>query len=89
MATGLSDRLQGAPVGPAAQPASPERWLDALAVHARKAAPEAANACLAHAPGAVSLLDLGGGHGEYVSARVGTWPSTNVSVPASPRAGAW
>lgn len=39
--------------------------MRALAVFARRWAPEAVDACLAVAPAARSVLDLGGGHGEY------------------------
>lgn len=63
-AAGLSGRLGGADAA-AERPPPVGRWLDGLAVYARKAAPEAVDACLAHAPRAASVLDLGGGHGVY------------------------
>lgn len=62
-ASGLSEALTGPDA--AARPQPVGRWLDALAVYARKAAPSAVDACLAHAPAAASVLDLGGGHGVY------------------------
>ncbi len=40
-------------------------WLDALAVNARQSAPGAIDECLRRRPGARTVLDLGGGHGEY------------------------
>lgn len=52
----------GAAVGP---PVDPETFHDALAANARKSAPEVVDACLARFPGATSVLDLGGLHGEY------------------------
>lgn len=62
-AAGLFQRLGGAEA--ATRPTPPGRFLDALAVYARRAAPSAVDACLAHAPAAASVLDLGGGHGVY------------------------
>lgn len=64
-ATGITDQLRGTATAPTAVPASPERWLDSMATHARRVAPAAVDACLARAPEAASVLDLGGGHGEY------------------------
>lgn len=64
-AGGLTDRLRGAPTAAVEMPRPLESWLDALASYARKAAPESVDTCLAHVPGAASVLDLGGGHGEY------------------------
>ncbi|HUR18552.1 MAG TPA: class I SAM-dependent methyltransferase [Acidimicrobiales bacterium] len=64
-ARALDDRLRGAPVVPGGPPSEPERWIDALAVHARRAAPSSVDACLARLPHAKAVLDLGGGHGEY------------------------
>lgn len=51
--------------GPPTAIKDPARWLAALAVGARKAAPAVVDACLAAAPAAEAVLDLGGGHGEY------------------------
>ncbi len=45
--------------------AQPEVFLDALAATARRSAASLVNACLARFPGARSVLDLGGCHGEY------------------------
>ena len=42
-----------------------EPWLDGLAVNARLSAPGAVEECLRRAAGARTVLDLGGGHGEY------------------------
>jgi hypothetical protein len=64
--TGLEDRLRGVPVDQRAQAMRhPGRWQAAMARGARQQAPGVADAVLASAPGAGSLLDLGGGHGEY------------------------
>lgn len=41
------------------------RWLQALGKGARAAAPAMVDACLARAPDAKRVLELGGGHGEY------------------------
>lgn len=67
--TQLGDRLRGVPPAPSGMP--PERrrrWLEALAVGARDQAPLAVEACLRRFPNARSVLDLGGGHGEYARA---------------------
>lgn len=64
-AQALDHRLRGTPVVPGGPPSDPERWLDSLAVHARRSAPTSVDACLAHLPDAETVLDLGGGHGEY------------------------
>jgi len=63
----IDDRLRGEPAAPRGPQSAPSsaRWLDALAVFARRWAPTLADACLAHFPDAGSALDLGGGHGEY------------------------
>lgn len=63
----LGDRLRGfaAAPAPAADPAQVELWLEALAVNGRESAPGTVDACLARAPAASRVLDLGGGHGEY------------------------
>ncbi len=41
--------------------------LDAMAVRGRESAPGAVDACLALAPDATSVLDLGGGHGQFAA----------------------
>lgn len=64
--SGIEDRLRG--IGsPGRRPRPPELelWLEALAVRARQCAPGVADACLARVPNAASVLELGGGHGEY------------------------
>ncbi len=43
----------------------PELFLDALAATARKAAPGVVDVVLARFPNARTVVDLGGGHGEY------------------------
>jgi len=64
-AAGLEARLSGEPADDPAGRADPELFHDALAANARRAAPEVANACLERFPGARSVFDLGGLHGEY------------------------
>jgi SAM-dependent methyltransferase len=61
----LDKRLHGAP--PEVRPGmpDPELFIDALAVGARKAAPGLVDLCLGRFPHARTVLDLGGGHGEY------------------------
>ncbi|MFN2608757.1 MAG: methyltransferase [Acidimicrobiales bacterium] len=61
----VDHRLRGAP--PEVRPGmpDPELFLDGLAVGARRAAPAVVDLCLARFPAARSVLDLGGGHGEY------------------------
>lgn len=59
----LEPQLRGTP-SPAGDP-DPEMFHDALSANARKAAPEVVDVCLARFPGAGSVLDLGGLHGEY------------------------
>ena len=63
----IDDRLRGAPVAPPQPAPGPNnaRWFGALAVLARRWAPEVIDACLARIPGARTALDLGGGHGEH------------------------
>lgn len=63
----IDDRLRGAPNPDPWRPTSAqlESWMRALAVQARRWAPRAVDACLAVAPAARNVLDLGGGHGEY------------------------
>ena len=65
-ASALDDCLRGIPPDPGQREIRrPDLWLAALAVQARRVAPEAVQACLARAPGSATVLDLGGGHGEY------------------------
>ena len=65
-AGGLEDRVRGlAPAEPRPPMPHPDRWQAALAVSARRAAPGVVDAVMAAAPGAASVVDLGGGHGEY------------------------
>lgn len=63
----IDDRLHGVPAAGLWQPTAQqlELWQRALAVSARRRAPAAVDACLAMAPEARTVLDLGGGHGEY------------------------
>lgn len=65
-AGGLEDRIRGLPVAePRPAMPHPDRWQAAMAVSARRAAPGVVDAVLAAAPEAASVVDLGGGHGEY------------------------
>lgn len=65
-AGGLEDRVRGLPPAePRPAVAHPDRWQAAMAVSARRSAPGVVDAVMAAAPGAASVLDLGGGHGEY------------------------
>ncbi len=64
-ATALEPQLRGEPTPDNAGFADPEMFHDALAVNARKAAPEIVDVCLRRFPEARSVLDLGGLHGEY------------------------
>lgn len=63
----LADRLAGVAAPPAVGRTAAERarWLQALAVSARRRAPEVADRCLQRFPDARRVLDLAGGHGEY------------------------
>lgn len=63
----LTDRLQGDPSGTSGSrgPEDRERWLQALAVHARSRAEGVVDRCLDRFPQAQRVLDLAGGHGEY------------------------
>jgi hypothetical protein len=61
----LPDCLRGAPVETRPGMPDPELFIDALAVGARQAAPQLVDLCLARFPGARSVIDLGGAHGEY------------------------
>lgn len=62
-ATVLEDRLRGEAVEEAIK--DPELFHDALAASARRVAPDVVDACLKRFPGARTVLDLGGLHGEY------------------------
>lgn len=65
-AGGLEDRVRGLPLAePQRAMPHPDRWQAALAVSARRSASGVVDAVLAAAPGAASVVDLGGGHGEY------------------------
>ena len=64
-ALALDDRLRGTIGEVAGPPREPARWLDSMAVGARRTGAGAIDACLARVPGARTALDLGGGHGEY------------------------
>jgi 2-polyprenyl-3-methyl-5-hydroxy-6-metoxy-1,4-benzoquinol methylase len=62
----ITERVRGvAPAAAAMAPGGVEIMLDALAVMGRESAPGAVDACLAVAPDAASVLDLGGGHGQF------------------------
>ncbi len=61
----LDKRLRGEPVEVRPGMPDPELFIDALAVGGRAAAPAVVDACLARFPDAASVVDLGGGHGEY------------------------
>jgi len=62
----IHDRLHGRPrEEPPGGPMDLELWLDALAANARTLAGPVADGCLGRLPEAHSVLDLGGGHGEY------------------------
>jgi len=64
-AQALDGRLRGEPVESQGPQHDPERWIDSLAVHGRHSAPTSIEACLSRLPAAKTVLDLGGGHGEY------------------------
>lgn len=65
-ASGLEDRVRGLPLAePRPAMPHPDRWQAALAVSARRSAPGVVDAVMAAAPRAASVVDLGGGHGEY------------------------
>lgn len=61
----LASRLRGEPGQARPAPPDPELFLDALAVGARAAAPAVVDLCLQRFPDVKSVIDLGGGHGEY------------------------
>jgi len=63
-ATALEPQLRGESTPNNAVP-DPEMFHDALAMNARKVAPEIVDVCLQRFPEARSVLDLGGLHGEY------------------------
>jgi hypothetical protein len=61
----LDKRLAGEPVEVRPGMPDPELFIDALAVGGRAAAPGVVDLCLDRFPDARSVIDLGGGHGEY------------------------
>lgn len=64
--SGLEDRVRGMPLAdPRPAMPHPDRWQAALAASARRSAPGVVDAVMAAAPAAASVIDLGGGHGEY------------------------
>lgn len=64
----INERIRGVAPDPAGMtPGGVEIMLDALAVTGRESAPGAVDACLALAPDVASVLDLGGGHGQYAA----------------------
>ncbi len=63
--TTLGGRVRGEPVEIRPGMPDPELFIDALAVGGRAAAPAVVDACLARFPDTRSVIDLGGGHGEY------------------------
>lgn len=65
-AGGLEDRVRGLPLAePRPAMPHPDRWQAAMALSARRTAPGVVSTVLAAAPEAASVVDLGGGHGEY------------------------
>lgn len=63
--TSIDARLRGDPVDVRPGMPDPELFIDALARQARVAAPPLVDLCLARFPDARTVIDLGGGHGEY------------------------
>ncbi|MEO5679533.1 MAG: methyltransferase domain-containing protein, partial [Acidimicrobiales bacterium] len=63
----LDGRLRGDPVSADGAQHDPERWIDSLAVNARRIAPTSIDACLNRLPASKTVLDLGGGHGVYAA----------------------
>jgi hypothetical protein len=61
----LDKRLRGEPVEIRPGMPDPELFIDALAVGGRATAPGVVDLCLARFPDARTVVDLGGGHGEY------------------------
>ncbi|HUR18546.1 MAG TPA: class I SAM-dependent methyltransferase [Acidimicrobiales bacterium] len=61
----LGDAAPPTPNAPRRPPPDPEVFLDGLVPAARRSAPAMVDACLARAPGAKRVLDLGGCHGEH------------------------
>ena len=61
----LDKQLHGEPVEARPGMPDPELFIDALAVGGRASAPGIVDICLKRFPGARSVIDLGGGHGEY------------------------
>lgn len=64
-ATRVPPALEGVLIPGGGPPPDRARWLQALGKGARAAAPALVDACLARAPDARRVLELGGGHGEY------------------------
>jgi len=64
-AVAIDPRLRGESGGDPAGMADPELFHDSLAATARTLAPGVVDVCLSRFPGAGSVLDLGGLHGEY------------------------
>ena len=63
---GIDDRIRGiGPRGDGRQRPRLGLWLEALAVRARQCAPGVVDACLDRLPNLATVLELGGGHGEY------------------------
>lgn len=64
----ITERVRGVRSDPpATNPGGPAIMLEAMAVRGRESAPGAVDACLALAPDAASVLDLGGGHGQFAA----------------------
>lgn len=64
----ITGRVGGVRPDPSAMPRrGMEIMLDAMAVRGRESAPGAVDACLAAAPDATSVIDLGGGHGQFAA----------------------
>ncbi|HEX3621682.1 MAG TPA: methyltransferase [Acidimicrobiales bacterium] len=63
--TTVDKRVLGEPVETRPGMPDPELFIDALAVGGRAAAPAVVDICLERFPEARSVIDLGGGHGEY------------------------
>jgi len=66
--TTIPERVRGvAPASATMNPGGPAIMLAAMAVRGRESAAGAVDACLAVAPDAASVLDLGGGHGQFAA----------------------
>ncbi|MDQ2826115.1 MAG: acetylserotonin O-methyltransferase [Actinomycetota bacterium] len=61
----IDKRLRGEPVENRLGMPDPEMFIDALGAGARSNAPGIVDLCLARFPDTRSVIDLGGGHGEY------------------------